>query len=343
MKIKTFFIFIGLVFLAFNTGAAYFRYLPYQIKQPNGIVIDCFVSGDEYFNWLHDKEGYTIMQADDGYYYYGETAGDKVKTTKYLVGEVDPSRTGLAKWAKISLKEYQKRRDYYTENVDKTVMAPHTGTMNNLAIYIRFNDDTEFALPRQVYDDRFNPSTGISLKSYYTDVSYNTFIISTTHYPTCGMTTNLSYRDSHNRGYFQPYNAVTNPGGYANGDQARIREHSLLRDAINWINTNSPIPGDLDIDGDNDGKVDNVCFIIRGNNGAWADLLWAHRWALYTYNVYINGKRVYDYTFQPETQVDVTTLCHEMLHALGSPDLYYYTDNGIAPVRPWDIVESGSA
>ncbi|MCK9422714.1 MAG: M6 family metalloprotease domain-containing protein [Bacteroidales bacterium] len=340
MKIKIL-LFVIFVLNVFNASAAYFSYLPYQVTQPNGVLIDCFVSGDEYFNWLHDKNGYTIIQADDGYFYYGETAGDIVKPTKYRVGEADPTSAGLTKWAKISLKEYRRHRDFYTENVDRSVMAPHTGTMNNLVVYIRFNDDTEFSTPRQTFDNLFNPPSGTTLKSYYLDVSYNTFTISSTHYPACDLTINLSYRDSHNRNYFQPYNAVTNPDGYRNDNQRKLREHTLLRDAVVWINVNSPVPGDLNLDGDNDGKVDNVCFVIRGGNGAWAELLWAHRWALTSFDVYINGKMVYDYTFQPETQVAVNTLCHEMFHALGAPDLYHYTDNGIAPVGPWDLMESG--
>jgi PKD repeat protein len=97
----------------------------------------------------------------------------------------------------------------------------------------------------------------------------------------------------------------------------------------------------LNIDGDNDGNVDNVCFIIKGSSGAWASLLWAHRWSLYSQTVYIYGKRVYDYTFQPETQVNVKTLCHEMFHALGAPDLYHYSYDGFAPVGDWDLMESG--
>ena len=335
-------LFVVLMVNVLYAGAANFSFLPYSVKQPDGTVINCFVSGDEYFNWLHDQDGFTIIQADDGYFYYGETAGDIVIPTKFQVGVVNPLQAGLAKWAKISLKEYRKKRDFYAKDVDKSVMAPHTGTLNNLVVYIRFNDDTEFDTPRQSYDNLFNPLTGSTLKSYYKEVSYDNLTISSSHYPACDMNTNLSYRDTHNRNYFQPYNATTNPNGYTESQRTQ-REHALLRDAITWINANSPIPGDLNIDGDNDGRVDNVCFVIRGSNGAWAELLWAHRWALFTYNVYINGKRVYDYTFQPETQVDVNTLCHEMFHALGAPDLYHYTDNGIAPVGPWDIMESGFA
>ncbi|MFZ4414160.1 MAG: M6 family metalloprotease domain-containing protein [Bacteroidales bacterium] len=334
-----------------NVRAAYFEKLPYTIKQPNGITIKCFVSGDEFFNWIHDEQGYTIIQAPNGYYYYAEQKGDIIQPTKYLVNSVNPARVGLKKWAKISKAEYQRKYDAMfafkkTESINNSGpnRAPHSGVLNNLIIYIRFSDDTEFTTSRQVYDDKFNPTTGVSLKSYYKEVSYNNLTISSTHYPSCELTTNLSYQDSHSRNYFLPYNATTNPTGYSgggNGEERRIREHQLLVDAINWINFNSPVSSALNIDGDGDDNVDNVCFIIKGSSGGWNDLLWAHRWTLFSQNVYINGKKVYDYTFQPEGQVAVMTICHEMFHSLGAPDLYHYTSNGIAPVSSWDLMESG--
>jgi M6 family metalloprotease-like protein len=329
--------------------AAYFEFLPYSITQPDGQTISCFVSGDEFYNWIHDKDGYTIIQATNGYYYYAEQDEDLVKPSKYLVNSIDPSKAGLSKWIKISGKAYQKKLDanfLYKKAKGGPENAPQTGSFNNLVVYIRFSGDSEFTTPRQTFDDKFNPTTGSTMKSYYTEVSYNNLTISSTHYPACALNTNLSFMDSHPRSYFLPYNATTNPGGYSttdNGTEKTSREHTLLAAAINWINTNSPVPAALNIDGDNDTNVDNVCFIVRGSNGAWNDLLWAHRWALYSSTVNINGKRVYDYTFQPESQVSVSTLCHEMFHSLGAPDLYHYTNQGvIAPAGRWDIMDGGS-
>lgn len=343
-KLFLFLLLSAIVFVPFSK-AAYVKNQPYQVTQPDGRIISCFVSGDEFFNWLHDAEGYTIVQSPDGYYYYGVRNGELVVPSQYKVYDVDPRAVGLSKWAKISKQEYMNRRSAYLVNNDNnsSVSAPHLGTMNNLSIYIKFSDDTEFITTRQVFDDKFNPPTGNSLKSYYNEVSYNQFTISTTGYPACAMTTNYSYTDTHPRNYFEPYNASTNPNGYNGETERRIREHTLLHDAVTWINANSPVPAGLDIDGDLDGKVDNVCFIVRGGNGAWASLLWAHRWVLYSIPTYINGKQVWDYTFQPESQVDVQTLCHEMFHALGAPDLYHYDDGGlnISPVSEWDLMESG--
>jgi len=113
-----------------------------------------------------------------------------------------------------------------------------------------------------------------------------------------------------------------------------------LVNAVNGVS--SEIPTSLNIDADNDGNVDNVCFIIRGNSGAWAELLWAHRWSLYSQTVNINGKRVMDYTFEPENQSNVSTLCHEMFHSVGAPDLYHYSQDDMTPVGGWDLMESGT-
>src|SRR5512138_2254479 len=208
MKKRVLLILALLLNLTLALTAAYFEYLPYTIKQPDGTIISCFVSGDEFFNWIHDQDGYTIIQGDDGYYYYGEQDGELVKPSKYLVNSVMPASKGLGKWIKISLKEYQRRKDvmfdYRKGGKGLPENAPRTGTLNNIVVYIRFSDDTEFTTIRQSFDDKFNLSTGVALKSYYAEVSYNNLNISSTHYPASAMSTNKSFQDSNPRSYYQP-------------------------------------------------------------------------------------------------------------------------------------------
>ena len=101
------------------------------------------------------------------------------------------------------------------------------------------------------------------------------------------------------------------------------------------------VPTDLVIDGDNDGYVDNTCFIIKGSPEGWAELLWPHRWVLYTVNAMIHGKQVWDFNFQIETSTlgsGAGVLSHEMFHSLGAPDLYRYEDTRIDPIGAWDIM-----
>jgi len=331
------------------TQAAPFKFLPHKITQPNGEIIDCYVSGDEFFNWIHDSDGYTIIKAQDGYYYYAINENDKIIPSSFKINEVKPSEVGLKKWVKISKVDYKKRLEKFKVPKLKSAgssKAPHTGTMNNLVIYIRFLGEAEIETTRETYDNKLNPTTGNSLKSYFQEVSYNNLTISSTHYPACAepTTTNASYQDTHAREYFQPYNATSNTAGYDGDTERREREHQLLVDAVTWINANHPVDEGLDLDVDNDGNIDNVCFMINDDSDGWSELLWAHRWSLYSQTININGKRVYDYTFQPENQVSVRTLCHEMFHALGAPDLYHYDDGGLnlSPVGTWDIMEYGN-
>lgn len=328
------------LFMGHIAGAAYLENLPTVVTNPDGTKIECFSSGDEFFNYLHDKDGFTIIQGEDGYYYYATKEHDELVPSEYRVNSVDPKSKGLVPKTLISSEAYKERVNaFWSGTKDNGGKAPHIGELNNLVIYIRFNDDTEFTLPRGDYDNRFNNSNQASLKHYFNEVSYDQLEIESYHYPVCEMTTNLSYQDTQNRSFFQPYNSSSNPNGYQNDSQRAQREHQLLKRAITALADD--IPSDINWDGDSDGYIDNVCFIIRGNSEGWNDLLWAHRWVLYTETVYINGKRVWDYTFQPENQAVVSTICHEMFHALGAPDLYRYNHDGFDPVGTWDIMHSG--
>lgn len=53
--------------LTVSLKAAYLVDYPVSVTQPNGVVINCYASGDEFYNWLHDENHYTIMQNQDGY------------------------------------------------------------------------------------------------------------------------------------------------------------------------------------------------------------------------------------------------------------------------------------
>jgi M6 family metalloprotease-like protein len=330
---------VAYIALTIPLYGAYLEDIPMTITDPDGTQFDCYASGDEFFNRLHDENDFTIIAGEDGYYYYGETRDGLVYPTQYRVNSVDPESVGIEPRAMISTEEYQRRKDEFLAPMhQRDIRAPHTGEMNNLVVYIRFSDDSEFTLTRNHYDAKFNGMDSITLQHYFHEVSYENLNIESHHFPICPPTTNLSYQDSHPRSYYQPYHAVNNPNGYSTSEERRIREHTLLMNAIYHIEPE--VPTDLVIDADGDGYVDNVSFIIRGNSGAWADLLWAHRWVLYTFDVFIHDKQVWDYTFQPENQSNESTLSHEMFHTLGAPDLYRY-NNDFVPVGPWDLMASG--
>ena len=64
--------------------AAYLRNMPTTLYQPDGSVLECFVTGDEYFNWAHDENGFTLIQSQgDGFFYYGVMNGDEVVPSEF--------------------------------------------------------------------------------------------------------------------------------------------------------------------------------------------------------------------------------------------------------------------
>jgi M6 family metalloprotease-like protein len=316
--------------------------MPTVVYQPDGSPLDCFASGDEFHNWLHDADQFTIIRdPKSGEYRYAEPDGESVKAGKLLAGRDNPRSAGLKPGINISPALYKEaRKTKFQMPEDRG--APTTGTFNNLVIYIRFSDEGEYGENISLYNGWFNTNAS-SLKNYFLETSYNQLTVNTTFYPTPASGYVVSWQDSHPRAYFQPYDAVSNPTGYQDDNQSRDREFTLLQNASTAIS--SMVPADLNIDANNDGRVDNVVFIVKGSAGAWSSLLWPHRWSLYDRYVYIRGKRVYDFNFQLQNFLasqNVGVICHEFYHSLGAPDLYHYTNNGISPAGSWDLMNSNT-
>ncbi len=343
--IKHIFVLSIMLIIVSSLSGAYLRFEPVELNQPDGSKLNLFATGDEFYNWLHDKDGFTIKQNDKGWYVYlDKKSENELICTNLIVGRDNPKTLNLSPWTNISPNKMGEIRKQVQREMrlSESGRAPTSGTLNNLVVFIRFSDQPEFNQSLTTYSSLFNGISGNTMQSYFKEVSYDQLNVNTSFYPTPTSMV-VSWQDTeHSRSYYMPYNASTNPGGYLDSERT-AREHNLLVNAVNGISTQ--VPAGLNLDGDNDGKVDNVCFIIQGATTAWATLLWPHRWTLYSQNVSINGKRVYDYNFQLSNSIASSgngVLCHEMFHSLGAPDLYHYTSNGISPVGAWDLMESNS-
>lgn len=342
IKRSLFLLFFASLMISQIARADHLTNVAMTIEQPDGTKFHCLASGDEFYNYLHDSKGFTIvLNPEDGYFYYGIRQGDEVIPSKYLANTVNPADVGLIPGAKISENLYRQKREAFLAPMSMKGMtdAPTTGQVNQLSIYISFADDSIFETPRAEYFDSYRAMDKRSLKHYYHEVSYERLFVDTYHYPNSPDTINVSYISEHPRAYFMPHSAA-NPEGYTSG-QKTGREHSLLKNAIEFVR--DQIPDTLNLDANNDGNVDNVCFTIKGGTTAWSTLLWPHRWSLYSQTATIRDLVVRDYLFMLEGTFNVGTLCHEFFHVLGAPDLYHYTDTG-APTAcgPYDIMDQSS-
>jgi M6 family metalloprotease-like protein len=330
-------------------SAVWMDKFPSQLTQPDGTKLDIFLSGDEFHNWVSDDSGFTIIQDPQTGYWcwamHSPSSPDVIMSSGYPVHLHSPENLGLQPYINISVQRYQEiRAPRDAEFNSRSHRAPTTGLINNITIFIRFADQEEFTHTTAYYDGIFNDQApnANSLYRYFYDASYTQLEVISHFYP-IPETTILSYQSHHPRNYFMPYNAVTNPDGYTGADHV-FRAHNLLADAI--IAVRDEIPTDLVLDSNGTGRVDNVVFMVRGQSGAWADLLWPHRWMLFSIDVQIHGKRVWDYNFNMEDYFlnqqfgSTALLVHEFGHSLGAPDFYRYNNNAITPVGIWEVMSN---
>jgi len=327
--------------------AAYLTDVSVQVTQPNGNVINCFASGDEYYHWLHDKDGFTITRNPvTGYWVYAERKGLELNATGYIVGKDDPRQSGLEKWLKPDWSILKNKYESKQTRLNKQRLLKTSGsvlskgTLNNLVIFVRFSDQEGFPNPLSYYQEQFDGTndTSRSFKNYYASVSYNQLTINSSLYPESTSEVVLSYRDIHKRDYYRS-NTVAPDSGYENTEEGYARLSQMGKRAIEHIA--SQVPADLNIDANNDGNVDNVVFLCAGNVEGWDDVLWPLQGTV-DFETFINGKKVGVYNQQFDEALSVSVLCHEMFHTLGGPDLYHYKPEykKFQPAGNWDLMQN---
>lgn len=341
------YVLVAIPFLSY-LSATWFDEIPREIRLPDGSMLDCYVTGDQYLRRLHDEDNYTIvLNKNDGFYYYAEkNSSNELVPSAFKVGSVDPEEIGFEAGLSFGYDEYISKKNFYEDDNSGSRPnrdAPSSGEISQINVFIRFADDPDFPQPRSYYDEVFQTELDEpSLKHYFLDISHDSLTVNTEHYPGTFTGSNTAYIDSYNRAYYEPF-TTANTQGY-NGDAERSqREHALLANALNAISSN--ISPSVNVDANDDGFVDAVSFVIYGTPGDWSDLLWPHRWNLYSQDVTINDAQVYDYLFMLSESwyFNVGVLCHEFGHVLGAPDYYHYSSSGApTPVGGWDLMASNS-
>jgi len=239
-------------------------------------------------------------------------------------------------------------------SLSATVMAQTVTELTNLVVFVRFADDAEIDHYFADIDTMFNAKAPgyFSVSNFYDVLTYGRIHYNTVYTNNIQNGVIVSYQDSYPRGYFQPY-SEENTIGYTEDLPfmgVSMREAQLLGrivryvDSMNWVNPN------INLDGNGDGLVDNVSFIIKGGTGEWADLLWPHM-EYFPYDSLedeprINGLKIYTFNFEFEgadsSLFNARVFRHEMGHSLDLPDLYHYIDfDSVFPAGKWDMMCHG--
>jgi M6 family metalloprotease-like protein len=334
--------------------AAWLDYHPVQITQPDGTILDVFATGDEFHNWAHDADGYTIIQdRDTGNWCWGREVSGDVVPTGYPVHLHTPQSLGLTPWQNISQDRYFEKRSWHANEATSRRsrdlgLLPHTGNAINIVIFIKFNDDSNFVETASHYYNvlnAFNDGDGESpnsVRQYFWDSSMQQLNVQSSIQPAPVADQIVAYNSPHPRGYFQIQSA-SNPIGYVSeAYDGRVRRDALLRDAIAYVNEH--IDPNMVVDSNNSGYVDGITFIIRGQATTWSGVLWSHRAWFQGVRPVINGKQIDGYTFNMQSHVgsSPSVIAHELGHLMGMPDFYIYDGRPGTPVGRWCLMASNA-
>ena len=224
--------------------------------------------------------------------------------------------------------------------------------LTNLVIFMRFADDAEITHSFDDIDTMFNAKTPgfLSVYNFYKTMTYDHIHYNTVYTNNIQDGNIVSYQDTKPRAYFEPY-SPTNPIGYHEDEQVMIgisrREAELLARAFRYVDSLDLVDDDVVLDGDGDGYIDNVSFVVKGGTGAWASILWPHMEYFphdsIDHPVVINGIKPNTFNLEFEGAEPVYfsahVFRHEMGHSLNLPDLYhYYNYTSVSPAGSWDMM-----
>ena len=62
---------VALLVVSFGVVSAPLKDVPVYVRQPDGEILDLLAAGDEFYNWVYDREGFTVIRnPDTGYAEY---------------------------------------------------------------------------------------------------------------------------------------------------------------------------------------------------------------------------------------------------------------------------------
>ena len=230
------------------------------------------------------------------------------------------------------------------------VFAQPVTELTNLVIFVRFADDAEITHPFADIDTMFNGKTPgfLSVYNFYDAMSYGKIHYNTVYTNNIQNGVIVSYQDVQPRGYYEPY-STWNPIGYTEPNPfmgVSMREAELLGRIVRYVDSMGLVDPNIVLDGDGDGDIDNISFVVKGGTGAWASILWPHMEYFphdsLDYTVTLNGVRPNTFNMEFEGAPSYFTahvFRHEMGHSLDLPDLYHYINyDNVSPAGSWDMM-----
>ena len=327
---------------------------PVKVQHPDGTYVTIRLHGDEWLNFTTTEDGYSVIKDSRGYYVYANLKEGKLQPTTQVAHDAK-LRTVAEKAFLADVKKYQAPAMKAERTVEKQKVqqiqrralvsrrATDYNHFRGLVILVQFKDKT-FSRDdySQIADDMLNMEnyTGYDSEVYTGSVR--------------------DYFSDNSKGKFKPQFDVVGPVtvNYSQYDG------DAKSDYIVWEAVQKADELGVDFskyDGDGDGVVDLVYFLIAGNGSNYtgnnSGLWWPHRYYFRLANTALDGVYFQDYASsvelygwlnKPESvKIDgIGTICHEFSHVLGLPDFYDtdYEKSGGESIHPdeWTLMAGGS-
>ena len=297
-----------------------------NLRQPDGTVVQAYLTGDENGHLVLTPDGCALVQDAEGWWCYAryDFYGHRLNTGEHA-GDPDTPGEVIAASRNIPYQLIRQRRNarirravpLRQKELVRTRSGENGGVRHGLIILAQFQD-LEFIHSRTDFENLINGTGPETALSYFKD----------------------QWKDSYTF-RFDITEPVTLPHDHAyyganNEDGEDEKAAEMIIDAC------AALGPEIDFsayDNDGDGEVDNVFVFYAGPNeseGAGDNFVWPHMWyaqsgAGITYRR--DGVLVDNYACTSELRLDsnrstyttlatIGTFCHEYNHTFGIPDLY---------------------
>ena len=328
---------------------------PVKVQQPDGTFVTINLHGDEWLNFYTTEDGYSVVRDQRGYFVYAELKDQQLKPTAQVAHDAlqrsaseQAFLNNVKKYQAPAMKAERAAEKAQVQQIQRRTLASRRatsyGNFRGLVVLIQFNDQ-EFSRSdyAEIADDMLNKEnyagydsevyTG-SVRDYFSDCS---------------------------GGLFQPQFDVVGPVSVEFSQyDGRSQSKAIINAAVDAVDDGVDFS---QYDGDGDGYVDLVFFLIAGNGSNYTGndsrLWWPHRSVIKNNGNYVekdgvtlldyaSSVELYGWTSDPETVIidGIGTICHEFSHVLGLPDFYDadYEKSGGQSIHPegWSVMAGGS-
>jgi len=345
----------------------------FNISQPNGYTFEVKMYGSEHYNYMQTIDGYTVSSVNIGrelWWYYSKKENGKVLASDILVlsnnNPPDYSFNLKPDYVYKNILHGHRNNEYRSSyNISEI------SKIKPLVILVDFSDNfpvnnhkySKEQFSAIMFQENLSPSSfdiplsySMSVKDYFHEASDGKIIIEGNSNSVVDWVTlpeSYSYYVNENQGL-----------GMGDGNPKQSAKEALIH-AMELIDVDM-----TQFDGDNDGVCDGIIMIMEGSDSGSLNEFWSFKSSLWygdaldvnplspvngndelvydgivIRNFIVTTETIYHSDSENYSSGDIRpigTICHEIGHLLGLPDLYDTSESSAPGIGDWGLMGSGN-